>query len=708
MHQSTKTSRPAALDRKIGALFASQIILAIADALAPRSVVLLSFYWVPVVLSVAFATPRQVSILAGVAMALGVAAGFHAGHGHYSSLDYPVNLVALFIISAISVFVAHSRQKAETIRRETSQHLAREQKLLGIVLDHVEAHIYVKDREGRFIYANPPSLQMLGRSLPEVIGRTNAELFPADVASTLTASDEAVFSADAPVQVEETVTMPGGEDRIFLSEKVLLRLPGEPPRLIGFSADITAIKKAEAQRRELEDLRRRELLEMTDSIPVGTFVVKLGTDGVPKFDFISKRLLQILQLTPEQVQNDAMAAYSLVHPDDYDEMIRLNSEAFATGKDFQWEGRMNIGGKTRWVRIESVARALPGERRAWNGVLTDITDRKETEMKLARREEQLEDVNSKLVAAREGLVMDKMRLNAILDGLIDPHVMFKPVRDAAGNIVDFTVTNANPAACAFAGTTRDELVGKRLLELFPSEAPSLRLAMYRNLMENGQPLVMNDFTYPGEKDVTRRFDIRATRVEGSISYTWRDVTERYNAAQEMEKRARFDQLTDLLSRSEALDRIEAANERRTGRKMAVLFCDVDNFKTINDTRGHRAGDEVLREIAVRMKKCLRSNDDLAARLGGDELLVVLAGVRDLNDAMAVAEKLRRSIAEPMTIPGGSVRATVSIGVTLADPRESVDSMVARADAALYGAKQTGRNQVISILPPEHVLPGQTA
>ena len=134
--------------------------------------------------------------------------------------------------------------------------------------------------------------------------------------------------------------------------------------------------------------------------------------------------------------------------------------------------------------------------------------------------------------------------------------------------------------------------------------------------------------------------------------------------------------------------------------MAVLFCDVDNFKAINDTRGHHAGDEVLRQIAARMQKCLRSEEDLAARLGGDELLVVLGGVRDLDDAMAVAEKLRRSVAEPMALPGGPVKATVSIGVTLANPDESVDSMVARADIALYNAKQTGRNQVISISTPE--------
>ena len=396
-----------------------------------------------------------------------------------------------------------------------------------------------------------------------------------------------------------------------------------------------------------------------------------------------------------------MAAYRLVHPEDYDEMWRLNSEVFATGKDFYWEGRMVIGGQVRWMRIESVPRDLPGGRKVWSSVLTDITSRKETEAKLARREKQFEQVNTKLLVAQERLITDKIRLRATLDSLLDPHVMMQPVRDANGVVSDFVITEANVAACAYQGTTRENLVGRRILELFPSRGPSARLEMYRGLMETGQPLVLNDFVYPGEANGdSRHFDVRAVRVEGAISYTWRDVTDRYRAAKEMEKRARFDQLTNLLSRTEALDRIETAKNRRTGRKMAVLFCDVDNFKAINDTRGHHAGDEVLRQIAARMQKCLRSEEDLAARLGGDELLVVLGGVRDLDDAMAVAEKLRRSVAEPMALPGGPVKATVSIGVTLANPDESVDSMVARADIALYNAKQTGRNQVISISTPE--------
>ena len=104
--------------------------------------------------------------------------------------------------------------------------------------------------------------------------------------------------------------------------------------------------------------------------------------------------------------------------------------------------------------------------------------------------------------------------------------------------------------------------------------------------------------------------------------------------------------------------------------------------------------QALQTVAERIRGCLRSGDDLAARIGGDELLVVLHGVRDLDDAVAVAEKLRRRTAEPIHTAAGPISVTLSIGVTLAHPSESTDALLARADAAMYQAKNGGRNQVV--------------
>lgn len=195
------------------------------------------------------------------------------------------------------------------------------------------------------------------------------------------------------------------------------------------------------------------------------------------------------------------------------------------------------------------------------------------------------------------------------------------------------------------------------------------------------------------------FDTRGQR-EGVVA-DFHLIDEQVAMEQELERRARTDELTSLLNRREVFERIEAyaGKHQRTGQAIAVLFCDMDKFKTVNDTHGHAAGDEVLRVMADRIRHCLRSTDDLGARVGGDELLVVLHGVQDLAGAVAVAEKLRASAAEPIPVPGGEINTTVSIGVTLARPGEKTGALVARADDAMYRAKQTGRNQVISIDGP---------
>lgn len=191
--------------------------------------------------------------------------------------------------------------------------------------------------------------------------------------------------------------------------------------------------------------------------------------------------------------------------------------------------------------------------------------------------------------------------------------------------------------------------------------------------------------------------------------TSRIVDDQVHAEQQLEHRARTDELTQLLNRKEVLNRIEtlSGQSRRTGHQLAVLFCDIDHFKRVNDQHGHAAGDEVLRAMAQRLREALRTSDDLAARIGGDEMLVVLHGVQDLQNATAIAEKLRVAAAEPVKTQEGSVRATLSIGVTLARDGENTEDLVARADTAMYRAKQCGRNQVITFDGSTHGKPADT-
>ena len=181
-----------------------------------------------------------------------------------------------------------------------------------------------------------------------------------------------------------------------------------------------------------------------------------------------------------------------------------------------------------------------------------------------------------------------------------------------------------------------------------------------------------------------------------IVASFRTVDQEVASEQELERRARFDDLTGLVNRSEMLERFRLLLTSRPRRvPMAVLFIDIDEFKHINDTFGHAGGDCVLKIMAQRIHQALRKRD-WAARIGGDEMLVVLYGLNDLAKAMLIGEKLRVAAQAPIDFGMQVIKVTISVGVTLATSAESVDTIIARADQAMYLAKQQGRDQVMAI------------
>jgi diguanylate cyclase (GGDEF)-like protein/PAS domain S-box-containing protein len=273
-----------------------------------------------------------------------------------------------------------------------------------------------------------------------------------------------------------------------------------------------------------------------------------------------------------------------------------------------------------------------------------------------------------------------------------------------------TIQWISPSVTPTFGYSVDECIG-RLATDFLEEDDRTTCGGYMKQLEAGQHVrvrkivrARNGNRHWIETHASPYLDATG-RMDGFVA-TSRIVDAQVAAEQQLEHRARTDELTELLNRKEVLSRIETlgAQSRRTGQQLAVLFCDLDRFKNITDTHGHAVGDEVLRTMARRLRETLRTSDDLAARVGGDELLVVLHGVQDTENAAAVAEKLRTAAMEPISTTDGPVVVTLSIGVTLAQPDESTDTLVARADAAMYQAKHNGRNRVISFNGQEPSLP----
>ncbi len=173
-----------------------------------------------------------------------------------------------------------------------------------------------------------------------------------------------------------------------------------------------------------------------------------------------------------------------------------------------------------------------------------------------------------------------------------------------------------------------------------------------------------------------------------------DVTDRKRMEAELERLALYDSLTGLPNRALFNDRLLHAIERRGRRQAtAVYFLDVDRFKRINDSLGHTAGDEVLREVAARIQRTLRP-EDTVARFGGDEFTVLCESVGGVLEAVGVADRLQREIAAPVRAGGAELRLSASIGVALAEPGEEVtpSRLVEDADAAMYRAKERGGNR----------------
>jgi len=181
---------------------------------------------------------------------------------------------------------------------------------------------------------------------------------------------------------------------------------------------------------------------------------------------------------------------------------------------------------------------------------------------------------------------------------------------------------------------------------------------------------------------------------GAVVVNYRDVTERRRAVDDLEYRAFHDSLTGLPNRALFLDRLNQAmaRARRDGGKLAVMFIDLDDLKSVNDTLGHSGGDELIRALTERLRGCVREADTLA-RVGGDEFTLLVPEVSDETDAVTVATKTLASVAEPFLIQGRRLKVTTSIGIGFY-PRDGADpeTLMACADKALYRAKQTGKNR----------------
>lgn len=266
------------------------------------------------------------------------------------------------------------------------------------------------------------------------------------------------------------------------------------------------------------------------------------------------------------------------------------------------------------------------------------------------------------------------------------------VADAATNIVSI-----NPAFTAITGYTADEAIGKTT-SLLRSDRQGAEF--YKALWKD-----LNLFGYWQGEIWNRRKNgevylewLTINRIVDGAGRPYRyvavfhDITEMHSKAEHMRHLAYHDALTGLPNRLLLEDRLSQsmAAAHREGNKTGLLFIDLDRFKQVNDSHGHLVGDQLLEEVARRLKACVRDSDTVA-RLGGDEFVILLPKLGTTADGAALAEKLIASLSAPMTIAGHTVEIGASVGIAVfPTDGDTPEEIMKNADAAMYAAKTDGR------------------
>jgi Amt family ammonium transporter len=258
----------------------------------------------------------------------------------------------------------------------------------------------------------------------------------------------------------------------------------------------------------------------------------------------------------------------------------------------------------------------------------------------------------------------------------------------------------NDAAIASYGYSRDEFLSMMAVDLLPEEdrapflsrgipsIPNLTATSRRHLLKSGRVI-----------DVDVVADQLEVGAHSILLVAAQDVTAQRDLVQQLKYQALHDELTVLPNRALFVDRLEHALRRRSLRRLAVMLLDVDNFKAVNDSYGHAAGDILLMELAGRIQSCIRS-EDTVARLGGDEFALVIEDGHEM--ATEIARRVLDAFDEPFVVPGAAgISVSASIGIAIAEEGQGISELLRNADVAMYAAKGNGKNRSVTFAQVMH-------
>jgi len=418
--------------------------------------------------------------------------------------------------------------------------------------------------------------------------------------------------------------------------------------------DVTALRLAETGAR-MDDARL--LRAFDESSPIFLLVDPDGTIG-----YVSQRTCELFGLDRESVVG--ASAFGFVEPVDAERMRETYERVAAVpGRRCQLRCRALDGqGRRRDVDVTVVNLLDDPDVRALAIVGTDVTDSRTRE----------------ITTRLEGRLLQRFPAAVV-------------ITDDAGVIAYW-----NERAQLLTGVASADAVGRRLREIGVRAGDRLTARrIFESITATGRwegeyEFILPDGTFLPLHLALERIDDDEIDFHGLVG-TSIDISDRRRLEDELAFQALHDPLTGLPNRRRFVERAEHALGSRST-TTAIAFLDLDDFKELNDRVGHGAGDRALQVVAQRLEMVLRV-EDVVARIGGDEFVAALVGVEDADEALAVAGRLLDAVRQPIVVEGQRVQLSGSVGVAVSHPGMGAEVLLRNADAAMYQAKEQGKNRV---------------